>query len=94
MYTTAESSAVCTTSAGGSSANFPGVESATLTGTDVPALHPVTVTAGADQLAAATMGSSGVKASSSGVATQTANSAPTAGVGLGLAGLAAVAMAM
>ena len=94
VFTTGVTSAVCATSAGGAQANFPGQETATISGTDV-AFFPVTVTAGADQLAAETgtsgSGSSGV---SSSPAKATANSASTAAVRMGLAGLAAVAMAL
>lgn len=93
VYTTGEASAVCTTSAGGEQANFPGTGTTTISGGDV-AFFPVTVTAGADQLAEPTGTVAGGQGSRSGVSTATANSAPTAGVGLALAGLAAVAMAL
>jgi hypothetical protein len=79
VYTTSGTSAVCTTSAGGKQANFPGKGTTTVAGSDV-AFIPVTVTSGADKLASQTANG--------------AESAPTAGVGLGLAGLAAIAMAL
>lgn len=94
VFTSGETSAVCATSAGGAQANFPGQETATLTGTDV-AFIPVTVTAGADQLAKETA-SAGAQSSGtgSGPATATANSAPTAAMGMGVAGFAALALAL
>jgi hypothetical protein len=95
IYTTSGTSAVCTTSAGGEQANFPGVGTTTLVGSDV-AFFPVTVTAGADQLASQTGSTAkGTGSGSAGAAsTASSNSAPTAGVGIGLAGLAAIAMAL
>lgn len=94
-YTSGETSAVCTTSAGGAQANFPGAGTTTLMGSDV-GFYPVTVTSGADQLAkeTAAMATGSSEIRSSGVAAATTNAAPTAGVGLGLAGLAAVVMAL
>ncbi|TID14224.1 GPI anchored protein [Venturia nashicola] len=66
VYTSGTSSAVCTESMGGSEANFPGVESATLNGTDI-AFFPATVTAGLDKLTGTASGS-GTKATSTGTA--------------------------
>jgi hypothetical protein len=96
VYTTSGTSAVCTTSAGGAQANFPGSGIVTLSDTDV-AFFPVTVTSGADKLASQTKatGSSGTgSATAGGAISATSNSAPTAGIGMGLAGLAAVALAL
>jgi hypothetical protein len=93
-YTSGETSAVCTTSAGGAQANFPGEATTTLTGSDV-GFFPVIVTSGADQLAEETASAtSGASTKSSGAAVATTNAATTAGVGIGLAGLAAVVMAL
>ena len=82
----AEATAVCTSSVGGAGANFPGSGTTTVTGA---ALIPVTVTSGANQLAPAATTSISILPGS-----VTANSAPTAAVGMGLAGLAVVAMAI
>ncbi|KAF2400051.1 hypothetical protein EJ06DRAFT_530807 [Trichodelitschia bisporula] len=49
---TKASTAVCVSSMGGAEANFPGVETGTVTGTDY-GFSPVTVTAGAEKLSAA-----------------------------------------
>merc|ERR1711981_40046 len=87
------SDAVCTTSAGGAQANFPGTGTTTLAGVQASYVS-VTVTAGVDQLGPEPTTTSGVYAATSGVVSATANSAPTAGVGLGLAGIAAVAWAL
>lgn len=68
VYTTGASSAVCTESMGGAAANFPGVETATLNGTDV-AFFPATVTAGLEKLSATASGSgSGTKPTSTSTA--------------------------
>ncbi|KIW02785.1 uncharacterized protein PV09_05847 [Verruconis gallopava] len=94
VYTTSGSSAVCTTSAGGASANFPGVSTTTVTGTDVSFL-PVTVTSGASLLASSTAAKATSEAASAGAGSTTSpNSAPTVGVGMGIAGLAAVVVAL
>lgn len=66
MYTSGTSSAVCVESIGGPDANFPGVETATLNGTDI-IFFPATVTAGLEKLTAAASGS-GAKATSTGTA--------------------------
>jgi len=61
IYTGSASSAVCVESFGGSAANFPGVSTETVTGTDV-AFYPATITAGLEKL-------SGVSASKTGSGT-------------------------
>lgn len=55
---TSSTAAVCTESAAGSEANFPGVETATLTGTDMAYL-PVTITAGLEKLSGTNNGGGG-----------------------------------
>jgi hypothetical protein len=98
--TVATTGGICTTSAGGSQANFPGQATSTLAASDVT-FFPVTIAAVASTAATATISGAGsvqsVSKSASGVAAAaTKNSAPlpTAGVGMGLAGLAAVAMVL
>ncbi|QDS71331.1 hypothetical protein FKW77_002109 [Venturia effusa] len=66
VYTSGTSSAVCTESMGGSEANFPGVETTTLNGTDV-AFFPATITAGLEKLSAVASGS-GTEATGTGTA--------------------------
>ncbi|KAE9962789.1 hypothetical protein EG328_012051 [Venturia inaequalis] len=66
VYTSGTSSAVCVESMGGSEANFPGVETATLNGTDIN-FFPATVTAGLEKLSATASGSE-TKATGTGTA--------------------------
>jgi len=68
--------ATCTESAGGSEANFPGVSTETLTGTDAGAYLAVTITAGLNKLAGSSAGQTpgATNASATGsVASQTAS---------------------
>jgi hypothetical protein len=62
---------VCTESYGGASANFPGVVTTTLSGTELQ-FWPVTITAGLDKLSATATGS-GVKASTTGTVKSSAS---------------------
>ncbi|KAF2489089.1 hypothetical protein BU16DRAFT_172572 [Lophium mytilinum] len=67
------STATCTESAGGESANFPGMSTETYTGTDVGGIQTVTITGGLEKLAGATGAASasetGASASATGVST-------------------------
>lgn len=75
---TSATTAVCVTSAGGESANAPGVATTTLSGTDVQ-FFPVTITAGQQQLGATGGASSGGSKSSGGSSSGSAStSKPTA----------------
>jgi hypothetical protein len=90
--------AICTSSIqrGGGGGGAPAVGTNPIGGAQI-LIKSVTVTAGAEQLAAETatiLPSNALEPSSSAATNAGANGAPTAGVGLGMAGLAAIALAI
>lgn len=88
VYTGSASSAVCVESDGGSAANFPGVSTETLNGTDV-AFYPVTITAGLEKLsgvsASATSSGTGAK-TGSGTGSKATSTATSSGSVVTLSG--------
>lgn len=78
LYTSDGTSAVCTESLGGSAANDPGVQTTTLSGTDISFL-PVTITAGLDKISAAATASASVTGSASASATGTSSTGTSSG---------------